>query len=447
MPYDEYRLARLPWLGQVPAHWIEKRAKYFFREVDERSQTGEEELLSVSHMTGVTPRSQKNVTMFKAESYVGHKLCHPDDLVINTMWAWMGALGVAKQTGLISPSYAVYRPIDSDAFIPEYLDYLLRTKQYVAEYCCRSTGIRSSRLRLYPEKFLDLPILCPPRNEQQRIVAFLREKDRQFRCFIRNKRRLIELLNEQKQAIVNQAVTRGIDPSVRLKSSGVDWLGDAPEHWEIRRLKQVCQFAYGDSLPDETRVKGDVPVYGSNGQVGNHHAANTQGPCIVIGRKGSFGKVNYSAVPVFAIDTTFFVDERFTSADLRWLFYALMWARLDSVTKDAAVPGLDRSEAYSKILPWCSQSEQRHIAIFLDRELSNIDVSISQANREIELIREYRTRLIADVLTGKVDVRRLVLEIIEPGPEDFEPLEDDDNFSEEDAEAPEDFELAEESLK
>lgn len=170
-PYPEYKESRLLWLGRIPSHWTEKRAKYFFREVDERSTTGEEELLSVSHITGVTPRSQKNVTMFKAESYAGHKLCRPSDLVINTMWAWMAALGVAKEFGIVSPSYGVYRPKNHDDLVPEFVDHLLRTQPYASEYWCRSTGIRSSRLRLYPEKFLEIPVACPPRSEQSHMLA------------------------------------------------------------------------------------------------------------------------------------------------------------------------------------------------------------------------------------------------------------------------------------
>jgi type I restriction enzyme, S subunit len=176
-PYPEYKDSGLPWLGKIPAHWHERRAKYFFHEVDERSGTGQEELLSVSHLTGVSPRSQKNVTMFKAESYVGHKLCQAGDLVINTMWAWMAALGVARQTGIVSPSYAVYRPIRSNLLLHDFVDHLLRTKPYASEYVCRSTGIRSSRLRLYPEKFLDIPIICPSYEEQEQILSFLQMKD------------------------------------------------------------------------------------------------------------------------------------------------------------------------------------------------------------------------------------------------------------------------------
>src|SRR5207249_833344 len=147
-------------------------------------------------------------------SYVGSKLCQQGDLVINTMWAWMAALGVARQAGIVSPSYAVYRPT-SHSFLPDFVDHLLRTKPYASEYLCHSTGIRLSRLRLYPERFLTIPIVCPPVDEQQRIVAFLRSMDQKIRCFIRNRRRLIELLNEQKQAIINRAVTRGVDPNVK----------------------------------------------------------------------------------------------------------------------------------------------------------------------------------------------------------------------------------------
>jgi type I restriction enzyme S subunit len=182
-PYPDYKDSQLAWLGKVPADWEEKRAKYYFREVDERSTTGTEQLMSVSHVTGVTPR-KKSVTMFMAESNVGHKICRPGDLAINTMWAWMGAMGVAAQVGLVSPSYGVYRPRDPSHYEPAFIDHLLRTQPYTSEYLCRSTGIRASRLRLYPEDFLDIPIVRPPRDEQEAIVRFLRHRDRLISQFI-----------------------------------------------------------------------------------------------------------------------------------------------------------------------------------------------------------------------------------------------------------------------
>jgi type I restriction enzyme S subunit len=161
-------------LDQVPAHWDIRPMKRHFREIDERSPSGTEEILSVSHLTGVSPRSEKAVTMFMAASYVGHKMCRPGDLVINTMWAWMGALGISPTVGLVSPSYGVYRIMEGSALLPEYAEYLLSSAVYVAEYTRRSTGIQSSRLRLYPDAFLRMPMVCPPPDEQRAIVAFIR---------------------------------------------------------------------------------------------------------------------------------------------------------------------------------------------------------------------------------------------------------------------------------
>ncbi|MEW6618282.1 MAG: restriction endonuclease subunit S [bacterium] len=187
------------------------------------------------------------------------------------------------------------------------------------------------------------------------------------------------------------------------KDSGLAWLGNIPKHWKVGRLKQICHLAYGDSLPDDVRLAGEVPVYGSNGQVGFHLSANTLSPCIVIGRKGSFGKVNYSFCPVFAIDTTFFVDSRFTKADIRWLFYILIWAHLDAVSKDAAVPGLNRGEAYAQLIPYCPQAEQQHIANYLDAKTRQINRFIRSKQQLINLLTEQKQAVINQAVTRGID--------------------------------------------
>jgi len=199
------------WLGDIPQHWDVRRAKYIFREVDERSRDGSEELLSVSHLTGVTPRSQKNITMFKAASYTGHKLCRPGDLVVNTMWAWMGALGVSTHTGIISPAYAVYRPCRPDLIVGNYMDGLLRSRPYVSNIICRSTGLRASRLRLYPEEFLRLPIIQPPADEQRRIVERMHEETAELSVAIVRLEREIELLREYRTRLITDLVTGKFD--------------------------------------------------------------------------------------------------------------------------------------------------------------------------------------------------------------------------------------------
>jgi len=199
------------WLGDVPEHWDVRPAKRFFREVDERSTAGAEELLSVSHLTGVTPRSLKNITMFMAESYAGHKLCRSGDLVINTMWAWMAALGVARQVGIVSPAYGVYRPVPRSPLLGDYADLLLRTRPYVGEYICRSTGIRSSRLRLYPDQFLRIPLDCPPLDEQKAIVEQVAIQTADAASGIAVSQREIHLLREYRTSLIADIVTGKLD--------------------------------------------------------------------------------------------------------------------------------------------------------------------------------------------------------------------------------------------
>ena len=202
----------LKWVGNVPEHWEVKRAKWFYHEVDERSVSGDEELLSVSHLTGVTPRAEKNITMFMAESYAGHKLCRQGDLVINTMWAWMGALGV-------SPAYAVYRPFETDLFAPEFTEMLLRSNAYKGEFVCRSTGIRSSRLRLYPEEFFRIPLMRPSIDEQHAIVASIREHTAELDGVKDAAQREVALLEEYRDRLLADLVTGRLD--VRNAAAGL----------------------------------------------------------------------------------------------------------------------------------------------------------------------------------------------------------------------------------
>ena len=194
-----------------------------------------------------------------------------------------------------------------------------------------------------------------------------------------------------------------LKPYSDYKPSGVKWLGDVPAHWEVRRLKRICCLAYGDSLSSEDRVDGNVPVYGSNGQVGFHSCPNTNGQCLIIGRKGSFGKVQYSFKPVFAIDTTFFVDSRYTNANIRWLYYLLGWLQLDAVSKDSAVPGLNREDAYQYIGFYPPFAEQTAIVRYLDQADERIRRYVSSRERLIELLEEYRQAVIHHAVTHGLD--------------------------------------------
>lgn len=180
---------------------------------------------------------------------------------------------------------------------------------------------------------------------------------------------------------------------------GINWLGQIPKHWAVFRFKNIAHLAYGDSLPAENRDEGHIEVFGSNGPVGMHTRANTLAPVLIIGRKGSYGKINYHDNGVFAIDTTYFIDKRTTSMNLRWLFYLIGILGLDSYSEDSAVPGLSRNYVYSHYLPIPSSLEQQFIALFLDRETAKIDALIEKKERLIELLQEKRSALISHAVT------------------------------------------------
>jgi type I restriction enzyme S subunit len=187
------------------------------------------------------------------------------------------------------------------------------------------------------------------------------------------------------------------------RDSGVKWLGKIPVDWEVKKLKYTSHLDYGDSLPAEVREEGDIPVYGSNGIVGFHSNANTLAPVLIIGRKGSFGKVNYSEKPCFSIDTAYFIDLRNTQSNLWWLFYIFQLLNLDSLSQDSAIPGLSREFVYNQIVPNITLHEQRTIAAFLDRKTAHIDTLISKKERLITLLQEKRAALISHTVTKGLD--------------------------------------------
>lgn len=434
--YEAYHPARMRWLPPVPEHWNEQRAKTFFREVDERSRTGQEELLSVSHLTGVTPRSQKNVTMFKAASYVGAKLCQPGDIVINTLWAWMAALGASRHAGIVSPAYGVYRPRRTESFNPSYLDYLLRTRAYVAEYIGRSTGIRASRLRLYPNQFLDIPLLQPPRSEQDQIVAYLRAQDAHIGRFIKAKRDLIALLTEQKLRIIDQAVTRGLDTSIRLKPSGIEWLGDVPEHWLIKPLKRwvwINERTLGDKTDPDFEFRyvdiGSVKTGRLARELEHLHFENAPSRARRILKCGdtiistvrtylkAIWYVQEGADDLIA-STGFAVLTPRLGVEPAYLGYVIQSSgfvnRVTANSIGIAYPAIAETVLgrFHVAMPPTIEEQQRIVA-HIKAEGAPLDQGVERAWEEIRLIREYRDRLIADVVTGQVDVRSW-----EPGPDD-----------------------------
>lgn len=426
-PYPEMAMPEPDWLPPLPGHWQLHRAKANFREVDERSVSGHEELLSVSHKTGVTPRSQKNVTMFMAESYEGHKTCKPGDIVVNTLWAWMAALGASTDVGIVSPAYGVYRQ-RAEAFDPRFLDYLLRTETYRGEYLRSSRGITTSRLRLYPPDFLNIPFVQPLLDEQRLIVRFLDWHGAMTGKLIRAKRGVLALIAEQREVLTRQAVEDRDTTSMRFSRvaqhvfRSVD-RSDAPYFVTVGLFNRGRGIFHkpvldGDGLGQSTFSwveEGDLIF---SGQFAWEGAVAIAGPK----EHGCIASHRYHIVRG---------DPQLASNIYLWCLFrsSLGQMLLDEHSRGAAGRNrpLNISYLMKEDIPLASPAHQARLQEFVAHERRMMD----EVADYVSTLQEFRTRLIADVVTGQLDVRAVAASLpdlaeVEAFADTADDTEDDD---------------------
>ncbi len=248
-PYAEYK--KCPQYEEIPIHWRVVRIKSVLQEMDRRTTDGSEVLLSLTRQRGLIPHRSMTNKMHSARTLVGYKLYVPGQIVMNRMQAWSGMFGTGNISGLVSPDYAVFR-ILGPHHITLFLE-LLKSPALVSQFALESKGIGSGFNRLYTDRFGPIRLPLPPPEEQAAIVRFLDHENHRIDRAIRAKKKLIALLNEQKQAIIHQAVARGLDPTVPVKPSGIPWLGDIPQHWETRRISHLAKVGNG-STPSRARA-------------------------------------------------------------------------------------------------------------------------------------------------------------------------------------------------
>ena len=397
----------IAWLGDVPKHWQARRIKTLFHEVDERNG-GIGELLSLTRAHGLIPQVEASNRIASVSDLSNYKVCRTGNLVMNRMQAWSGMFAVPSTTGLVSPDYCVFETIEECEV--RYFEHLFKTRLLVGQFARMSKGIGSGFNRLYTPDFGSISVVYPPLDEQTAIVRYLDHADERINRAISAKERLIELLTEQRQATIHSAVTRGLDPNVRLKDSGVEWLGDVPEYWGVRRLKTLCRMKSGDGITVESiEPCGEYPVYGGNGLRGYTSDFTHDGEFVLIGRQGALcGNIHIARnrfwasehAVVAALDAPYIVE---------WFAATLEMMNLNQYSISAAQPGLSVDRVLNLSLPVPPLSEQKAIARHIYKASSRADTEIDNAQRQIDLLREYRTRLIADVVTGQVDVRDAVV--------------------------------------
>jgi len=464
-PYPQYKDSGLAWLGKVPAHWDCLPHRTIFKEKKEQGHV-EEPLLSVTISRGViqqadllTNSSKKDSSNMDKSKY---KLVEPGDIAYNKMRAWQGAVGVSRHRGIVSPAYIVVRLRKADN--PDYFHFLFRTPGFAKEAERWSYGITSDMWSLRAEHFKLIYSCVPSRSEQDSIVGFLRSFDVKVHHFIRNRRRIIEVLNEQKQAIINRAVICSIDPNVRLKPSGIEWLGDIPEHWEVVPIKRMfsnIDYGISESAHDEGRYQ--VLTMGNirNGKVTvencgridkvdpqlvlDHHDLlfNRTNSLELVAKVGLFEGVREDDI-TFA---SYLVRMKTNSSTFpKYANFLLNSSRILTFARLNAIPSLHQANLnptrYGRLpVPLPPKKEQALLLNYISEHCEEVDKLLIKTQREIDLIREYRTRLISNIVTGKLDVRQLSLEL---GEELAEPVELDESFDNEEVLEDEALDLDEE---
>ena len=431
------------WLGEVPGHWEVLPNRSVFEEVKESGYPNER-MLSVTILNGIIRQddllresSNKDQSRIDKSAY---KLVQQGDIAYNKMRAWQGAIGVSRYRGIVSPAYIVHRLLDRSTASSEYFHHLFRTPAFAKEAERCSYGITSDMWSLRSEDFKIIYSCVPPLPEQTAIVRFLDHAAGRIERQIRAKEKLITLLEEQKQVVVNDAVTGRIDvrtgrPYPEYKDSGVEWLGEVPGHWEVRRLKHwllVNQLTLGeDTDPDFMFEYVEIGAVGTGRLVAPTQRIKFHGSPSRARRIVRNGDTIVSTVRTYLkaiwhisdvqsdliVSTGFAVLTPTSSTCSKFVSYVCQSGsftdRVSANSVGVAYPGIAESKfsAFEVAVP--PLPEQTAIACYLDDAIANISSAIDRANREIELLREYRTRLIADVVTGKLDVREVAADLPE----------------------------------
>jgi type I restriction enzyme S subunit len=437
-PYPAMKGSGVQWLGQVPKHWDILPNRAIFEEVKERGYP-DEEMLSVTIKRGVILQKTLLFDSSKKDSSnqnrSAYKLVCPNDIAYNKMRAWQRAIGASKFRGIVSPAYVVMRL--RKKYNPRYFHYLFRTPHFAKEAERWSYGITSDMWSLRPEHFKMIYTPLPPNVEQSAIVKFLDHAARRLNRAVRAKQKVIALLNEQKQVIVQRAVTRGLDPDMSLKPSGIPWLGDIPRHWDVLRCKYVFkEVDLRSTSGEETHLSmsqkfGLIPsskIEGWRLVSASYVGAKLCEPGdLVLNRlKAHLGVFSLAQERgVVSPDYTVFRPNRPMEPRYFEAVFRTPACRVELRQRaKGIVEGFWRlytDDFYDIRVPIPPVAEQKAIIETLGSKLVKLNSAITFTEREIALLQEFRTRLLADVVTGKVDVReaasRLPVETEEADPD------------------------------
>ncbi len=429
-PYPAMKDSSIEWLGEVPAHWDVRRLKADVANVVEQTAVGGEDDLYVAleHVESWTGRILTDVTDAAFDSQV--KKFKAGDVLFGKLRPYLAKVARPARSGVCVGEFLVLRPRNGKQSAA-YLELFLRSKPIIDAINASTFGAKMPRADWTFIGGLDQ--LIPPLDEQRGIVRYLDWVGRRVGRFVGAKEKLVGLLTEQKQGIIHRAVTRGLNPDAPLKPSGVEWLGDVPAHWEVRRLRSVAKIVSGATPASNTPEYWDGDIVWLTpedlGRLtsrridssarrltndGYKSCGTTIAPIgsIALSTRAPIGHIGILDIPA-CVNQGCRLLVPMKAIQSNYLYYALEVARDDLVSlgQGSTFTELSRSKLGGFALPLPPLAEQTAIVEHLDRATADIDAAIARTRREIELVREYHTRLTADVVTGKLDVREAAAQL------------------------------------
>lgn len=433
MRYEKYKKSISPFLEEIPFHWKETYLSHAYSLSSDTGHT-EEQLLSVFLDKGVVSYSstdQKQVHK-PSEDMSKYQLVNPGDFVINNQQAWRGSVGISRYKGIVSPAYYIWRPREDNN--PYYMNYLFRDHYIIDQFVLASKGVGSIQRQVYVPYMKRIILSIPPREEQNQIVRYLDWQVSKINKLIHGYQRQIKLMEERRQTVIDRAVTKGVRQGRQMHSIQANWMGDIPADWKMIPSKRLFLESKERKHPDDKSATASQK-YGIILQEDYMKSENkriviaTQGlddwkhvepDNFVISLRSFQGGIERSEI--FGCVTWHYIvllpQKYVVPRYFKWLLKSKSYIKALQGTSEFIRDGQDlRYSNFVKVdLPLIPASEQEEIADYIEQETAKIDRAIPVLEKEIELLKEYRTRLISDVVTGQMDVRNV--EVPEYTPEE-----------------------------
>ncbi len=396
----EMKDSGIEWIGAIPQDWKTDRLQWHLKEINvSNNPIQTKNVLSLTIEAGVIPYAEKGNQGNKAkEDYSQYKIAFPDTLVINSMNVIIGAVGISQYFGCVSPVYYVFEPIEGTDL--RYIYYLFTNTGFQKEMRKYAKGILEIRLRISSNDMLKRIVPSPPFKEQQRIADYLDKMCAEIDAVLEKTRASIEEYKKLKQAVITQAVTKGIRGDRPMKDSGIEWIGDIPVEWDYTKAKNCVDIQNGS----DPKTEGSIPVYGSGASSFKTCGEYKEGPSVLIGRKGATLHIpHYISTKFWNVDTAFNVYAK-PNFDLKFYFYCACSFDYRFYISQTTLPSMTQTAYENMFLPLPSNDEQRAIASYLDNRCEEIDALIWKKQECLVEIENYKKSLIYEYVTGKKEV-------------------------------------------